>query len=283
MLDNKTIGERLRKLRKSSGMSQTELAQILDCDQASVSRLESGIQGTSSLQLIQLAETFKVDLNSIVSGQIDYWETSRLFERKPKLKKRYQSHLETNGRELLPLFHLVDEKKGVGFTNKILKDLLLEDLRSIPPHTKVSVRCLIDFLQAVKDQGVDLSKEVKTWVTHYNNVENFGHLLEAFKNCKDPLDVIQLSLINNDQIDSVFELRLEERKSHYVIISLKKRAYLQGVDLEHTELAPIFTGLVKTFHEFFPEMITGRPLKGTFIKELKKNLTGEGLLRLEIL
>ncbi len=282
MIENKTIGDRLKKMRKASGMSQTELAKILDCDQASISRLESGIQGISATQLVTIAHTYKVDLNSIATGQINYWGISRDFKRKPKVKKRYQSYLETYGREVIPIIRFLNNYKGSEYTQKLLSSLGIEDLAFIPPDEKVSLRCYLDLIGALISEGVDLQSHITKWIEHYNQKEVLGSLTDSFNNTKSPLQVTGLLVHNNCLLDSIFDQTILERKDNSFLISMKKKPYLQGVDLERTKIGPVLLNQKVKMHEEFPKLFSGQPLKGTFTKEFKKNLTGEARLILEV-
>jgi transcriptional regulator with XRE-family HTH domain len=65
----KEVGAYVRELRDGAGMTQNELGQVIGLDQPSVARLEKGERAISALQLVQLAERFGVDENTILERE----------------------------------------------------------------------------------------------------------------------------------------------------------------------------------------------------------------------
>lgn len=63
------IGERLKKLRKEKGLSQKELASLLETSQGYISDIEKGIKKPGSDFLISLKRLLKVDLNWFLADE----------------------------------------------------------------------------------------------------------------------------------------------------------------------------------------------------------------------
>lgn len=60
------LGEKIKSLRKSKGVSQESLASMLKINRNFLSRIETGKSEPTSSILKQIAEIFNVDLNSLL-------------------------------------------------------------------------------------------------------------------------------------------------------------------------------------------------------------------------
>ena len=59
-MENRTIGDNIRKLRENAGFSQTNIAAFLSVDQSFISKVEKGERPISSDKLEKLATLFGV-------------------------------------------------------------------------------------------------------------------------------------------------------------------------------------------------------------------------------
>lgn len=62
------FGDRLRRLRERQGLTQEELARLLETNTGTVSRWERGIGNPQALQLVQLAETLGATVDYLLRG-----------------------------------------------------------------------------------------------------------------------------------------------------------------------------------------------------------------------
>lgn len=60
------LGEKIKQLRKSKGISQEELASMLKINRNYLSRIETGKSEPTSSILKNVAEIFSIDLNSLL-------------------------------------------------------------------------------------------------------------------------------------------------------------------------------------------------------------------------
>ena len=65
------IGERLRKLRKSAGLTQEELAERVDVHLNTISRWENGVDVPKTFKLKRLAEALHVSETELLNGPSD--------------------------------------------------------------------------------------------------------------------------------------------------------------------------------------------------------------------
>ena len=70
MYDSKETGMRIRNLRKQRGMTQSDLAQILNiADKSVISKIENGVKELSIDYAVMIAEYFNVSLNYLLRGE----------------------------------------------------------------------------------------------------------------------------------------------------------------------------------------------------------------------
>lgn len=70
-MDNVKMGQLIRRLRKENGMTQLQLAEKLHVSDKAVSKWERG-QGSPELSLLsQLSRVFAVDMQSLLSGELN--------------------------------------------------------------------------------------------------------------------------------------------------------------------------------------------------------------------
>ena len=62
----KKLGKNVRRIRNDKGMSQTELANIINKDQPSIQRLEAGNINPSYYYLYQVAQGLEVSLKELL-------------------------------------------------------------------------------------------------------------------------------------------------------------------------------------------------------------------------
>jgi len=70
---SKTLGEKLRMIRGS--LTQTELAQMLDCPQGYISRYEKGVVKPSIQFIYNLTKNFNVSLDWLLANDGDMYTT----------------------------------------------------------------------------------------------------------------------------------------------------------------------------------------------------------------
>jgi transcriptional regulator with XRE-family HTH domain len=63
------VGAYIRELREGAGLTQAELGEVIGLDQPAVARLEKGERAISAVQLVQLAERFGVNENTILKRE----------------------------------------------------------------------------------------------------------------------------------------------------------------------------------------------------------------------
>ena len=69
---NKHLGEMLKKRRLALGLTQTKVAKAIDVTFQQIQKYEKGINGVSSVRLLQLASYLKVPINYFFDNYSEY-------------------------------------------------------------------------------------------------------------------------------------------------------------------------------------------------------------------
>lgn len=104
------IGERIKRVRKESGLSQAALAEKLGKDFRFISRLETGKEKSIKLMVL-------VDLSRILNVSIDYLLTGKNFSNEDSLDQRYQKILSRKSPE--------EEEAGLAMLTAFFESLKL--------------------------------------------------------------------------------------------------------------------------------------------------------------
>ena len=72
MIDNKTVGQAIAKLRNSQNMTQQTLAACLNVSHQAVSKWEKGAALPDVLTLVELSRMFGVTLEQLLAGDVDF-------------------------------------------------------------------------------------------------------------------------------------------------------------------------------------------------------------------
>lgn len=109
-----TFGERLYELRKQAGLSQEELAEMLDVSRQSVSKWESDKGYPEMTRLIFLSDYFDISLDYLVRGvekeDVSRKQTEQIEYQTDTLKNRIQAfmtNLNGNQKELLIIIYIL--------------------------------------------------------------------------------------------------------------------------------------------------------------------------------
>ena len=101
---NKHLGEMLKKRRLALGLTQTKVAKAINVTFQQIQKYEKGINGVSSMRLLQLATYLKVPINYFFDNYSEYLNN---------LDKTAENYMSVNYNFLVKVFsELSQEKKN---------------------------------------------------------------------------------------------------------------------------------------------------------------------------
>ena len=84
-MDNKKVGQLIRELRKERYMTQAQLAEQLHVSDKTVSKWETGKGGPELSLLTEISKIFEIDLQNLLSGELNQNQLRSINLRKVKL------------------------------------------------------------------------------------------------------------------------------------------------------------------------------------------------------
>lgn len=218
----------LKKLRKTCKVSQEKMAELLGLDQASVSRMESGGQSISAENLIKISQFYKLPLDQIVSGKVNYWSLAKKFGQKPALKRRYKDQNGGTVREFLPLIAYLNKKQGSDWTHNALSSFDLESLPLINPDEEISKNCFLDFVVHCLSEDALNNDSITMLATEYTRPELYGQFSKLIFTANDPLAMAITYSNASDLHDSLVHQKVIEMGRNQVVLGLEKKDHLGG-------------------------------------------------------
>ena len=107
---NKHLGEMLKKRRLALGLTQTKVAKAINVTFQQIQKYEKGINGVSSLRLLQLAGYLKVPINYFFDNYSEYLNN---------LDKTSENYMSVNYNFLAKIFSELSQEQKNKF-NKLL-------------------------------------------------------------------------------------------------------------------------------------------------------------------
>lgn len=88
------IGERIRMCRKQLGLSQEELADMVNITPQTISNAELGIKAIRAESIAQIALALKVSTDFLLLGRVTEYEQNKWTQKFAQLTPEQYSHLE---------------------------------------------------------------------------------------------------------------------------------------------------------------------------------------------
>lgn len=141
------LGEKIKKKRESSGLSQSQLAEIMDCDQSTISAIEKGNNKFSLKIFIEIAHYFN-DSFGVIS-------IKELLGSDEVIKKRFDT-LRTNYCAIKP-------------TRRAKADLYLETL-----EREVREQLLLSEIENQLKQEKNTAQKIQSEIQELGNIDEFN-------------------------------------------------------------------------------------------------------------
>ncbi len=116
---NKHLGEMLKKRRLALGLTQTKVAKAINVTFQQIQKYEKGINGISSVRLLQLANYLKVPINYFYESYSEYLEN---------LNRTAGDFMSVNYNFLIKIFSELTEDQKNKFIKQTAKEINLINL-----------------------------------------------------------------------------------------------------------------------------------------------------------
>lgn len=222
-------GDSVRRLRKSSGTSQIDLAKILGIHQSAISRIENGEQEISVSQLLIVSRYFGVDASAILTGRINYWGVAERFKMETPIGERYRTQMYSKVRELTPLIAFMNLTKGEKFTLETFNRFNLESLLFANGDQPISTHCLFDILRYLLANKVIDSNNLSQLTQCALDEKYHEALFPIYRGQSSPLRLIQNFVVNTPYYGDEYQFDITELTPQTMSVTRKRKESLNPV------------------------------------------------------
>lgn len=186
MQDN--TGKILRALRKYHGINQIEFAQLLDCNQSTLSRIEMGVLELTAMQWLNLVERYHLDARCITTGKIEQLDPIKFNLKKSpkygsfkKMPKRYDTLRGSTVRSVYPFLKFISHKLGEEKKNELLTSLKLDPDYFVIQNLPISILAIQDIFLAIEEKGLISIDNYQEILNHNDISDTHSFFLESLK------------------------------------------------------------------------------------------------------
>jgi len=281
-MDPVELGNTLKKIRKTCKVNQEKQGNLIAVDQTAISRIESGTQMLTAIQLKQIADFYGLEIGEIFSNHINYWNLSKRFGQLPSLDNRYMGNQDAHAREVLPLLRFSNFTKGSKYTNRLLLELGLEGLDLISPDEQISSFCVIDIIKELSADKILNKRKIKEWTKQYNTFDCLGSLFYSFESASNPMSICSLLASNSNLMDGIFLHEIVQQSHDNLIIALNKRYELKNENFEKHKIDQLLMSQRMNLFQSHSEYFTSQKIDISYDKKFGKNLEGEAILNIHV-
>jgi transcriptional regulator with XRE-family HTH domain len=269
-----------KKLRKTAGLSQIEMAKILDRDQATISRLEKGTQSLSLESVFALSDFFQISYDDLLSGKINYWAISVKFNTPLKINPRYTTNNDSYVRELQPLFKFIIKKYSTAKLESILDDMGILDIIYMTGSKRISALIYPDFLSLVLSRGIVLAEDTAEIVKLSNSLEYHGSFYDVYKKQDSQIDVLKAYCINSSQYEGAFRNNILEFNERTISIGLSIKDNVRDFDFSQNKLGNFIIQLKRTYLSELPSAFGFDPVIAKVAQNKNQSLKDEVIFKM---
>lgn len=265
---NDFSGQIIRSVRKYNGISQLDLASILNIPQPTLSKIERGYSEINALNWALFCEKFNVTPSSLFSGFVDLYfggPGGYSGESDFKIPKKYNSNKWISVRFLVPLVEEIKEKLGEDFFKTLTKSFKIDvDFFNVL-NNKINYNFLYDFLEEI-NQKVDLTSflDVKSYRENIH-----GHLNRVY-------DLSESALDNVLHLSSNFKHYEEHLEFDFTVDENEYQASIVGFEKEYVTKKNLMNGIHEMALNYRVEFIRNFQCYGDHLASLdfKKVIKG---------
>ena len=174
--DDKTFIERLKELRKQSGLTQQQLADIVGTTQQNIAFWETGRQRPKQPSLIKLANYFNVSIDYLLVGKAQAEEKSSVF---PERLRQLRIETDLTQQELAKNLNV--SQQIIGLWERGERKPKIEAITNIAEYFNVSPKYLIGETNNREIETIELEAEDKLFKATVKDLNLTPEQKEEFK------------------------------------------------------------------------------------------------------
>jgi len=279
-MNTENLGLIFKKLRKTAGLSQIEMAKILQRDQATISRLEKGTQSLSLESIFVLSKFFEIKYEDLLSGHVNYWAIAKKFDVPLKIEAKYLDNNHSVVREVIPLMRMIVKKQNTDGLKTFLKRFNLEDLIYMCPSESISFHIYFDLLQRALQSELISKDDIPSLVAETKSMEYHGSFYKVYQKQPNPIKIIKAYSYNSPQYEGAFEHNIIDFSERAVTIGFKVRDFAKEIDFAKGDMGSFLIDYKKAYFSELPSAFGFDPLIAKSAINKSKTLSDEVSIKL---
>lgn len=253
-LIKKQLGGRLRKLRKTAGITQVEFCKFLGLEQAALSRVESGDQGLTPEHLLRISKYFDIPVDTLIQGNIDFNSISNRFGYvTPTIPAQEASKV----RFVLPFLSYLEQVSGERRAQVFLEAHDLEASTFAHPDHLIETHSAIGFVKSMADHGHLKNKDeaIKFIVESAQSEFVSGFLFPVFSSQIDSIFLALNFVTNQHHFTNGFRWEVQKLLNGSLEFSVQPEEFIKQSGYNDPVLGSFFCEYQKALISQLPRYI----------------------------
>ncbi len=181
-------------------------------------------------ELAMVGQYFKVSLDHLIMGLIDYWQVAESFGNDTFIPSRFRLFPFSKMRDPLPAFLEVVDTRSNAEIKSLLKNfgLELEMLKSA--EQRIGVYFKLDLFKLMIRNG-HFSKSLLAQIEQRTSNQMVQGLMNStLKNQPSPQGILQSWITHHDEYESHFLPKIVETRKNKIVLTLTPNQHMQEVD-----------------------------------------------------
>jgi len=215
----------MRAARKRRGLTQSEIAKLLQTSQANISKLENAMLIPSAPECFEFCDVMKIPAESLRTGTLDArlqaTVRSEPHEGGFRLPKRYIDSRGTSVRAVMPLLTRAEKTLGDQRLNAALESMGLDPDVTVELSNVLNANFCMDLARLLIKEGAIENGDLTSLDPHYIQPICHGSLHQDYAGLQVPEELMKKWYSNIPFYCSNFEYRMEEQTADNMTLSVK--------------------------------------------------------------
>lgn len=223
----------MRAARKRKGLTQSDIATLLQTSQANISKLENAMLIPSAPEWFEFCDVMKIPPESLRTGTLDARQPttlrSEVYEGGFRLPKRYIESRGTSLRAAMPLLARAETTLGEQRLNAALEGMGLDPDVTVELTNVLNANFWMDLAQLLNKEGVIEFGDLSSLDPHYIQPLCHGSLHNIYAGAESPDELLRQWHQNFALYTSDYLFSIEEQSAdhHQLTISVKALEHMK--------------------------------------------------------
>ncbi len=265
----------IRSARKRMGLTQQEVAKVMNVSQSALSKVEHGILIPDLFQWYDFCQTTGIHELSCKFGFIDNGQNIVLKhnprEGSYQIPERYAHHRGEAVRNILPFLDFMKKKMGATAYRDYLKKVHMDEDYFVDYTNQVNMNFLMDMTgELINHAGLN-AQTIKELTSAVRQPQFHGVLSQGYEKVKTSEKVVNLVVKNMEKYQLDTHYKILDQKTDSVDIAVAPNSHMRIFDYKNSQWGSFLCDYQKSW---LSEVAHFENLQGMELKELECHYQG---------